>query len=112
MSQSRWPVVISHQHQAVIISSKNDMDSFEDKKLAHIECWLYFVGEINYRHGFPNFDPNYRKRLKLFSPWALNILATILLIKVTATFFITEEFHRVIIGDFTYNLSFGKQFNL
>src|SRR6195952_5189941 len=88
------------------------MKPVKELKLEQIEHLLYLLGEANYRNGFPYFNESYRKRKRLFNPKFINSLIIFYLIKSIISLFISDDFYSVIIGDFAYKLSIGKQFNL
>ena len=73
---------------------------------------FYLLGEKNYRNGFPYFNPNYRKRRKLFNPLISNTFMALIIIRDFISYFITEDFYSILIGDYLFKFDYKLQFNI
>ena len=73
---------------------------------------LEFIGEYNYRNGFPYLNSEYRKRRKLFNPLISNTFLTLIIIRDFISYFICDEFYSILIGDYVFKFEYKVQWNL
>ena len=81
-------------------------------EISELDNLFYLLGEKNYRNGFPYFNPNYRKRRKLFNPLISNTFMALIIIRDFISLFITEDFYSILIGDWIYKFEYKLQLNL
>ena len=82
------------------------------KDVNDLDNLFYMLGEKNYRNGFPYFNPNYRKRRKLFNPLISNTFMALIIIRDFISYFITEDFYSILIGDYLFKFKYKIQINL
>ena len=91
-------------------NSESNQDIYE--KFGNIQNMMYLLGEQNFRNGFPYYNQNYRKRRLLFNPIIKNSFYVLFLTKDFISYYITEDYYAVLIGDWFYNYSFKVQMSL
>src|SRR5689334_24510503 len=88
------------------------MNLQEKSKFELLDNLVFLLGEKNYRIGFPYYNPNYAKRRKLFNPLFANTFIVFILIRDLISFFVTEDYYSLLIGDFVFKFNFKLQWNL
>ena len=78
----------------------------DNNKKVFIENLIYLCAEQNFRTGFPYYNQNFNKRLKLFHPAINSGLKCYFILKFIISLIITEDFYSLIIGDFVYKYKF------
>src|ERR1700761_9201393 len=90
----------------------SQMNSRVSEKLEILENLIFLLGEQNYRNGFPYYNTNYKKRRKLFNPLFANTFIILILIRDFISFFITEDYYSLLIGDYVFKFDFKLLWNL
>ena len=89
-----------------------EMNIKRNNKLIFINNLNYLIGEMNYRNGYPFFNEDYRKRRILLKPLIGNTLMAIIIIRDIISFFISDDFYSLLIGDYLFKFQFKLQWNL
>ena len=92
--------------------SKSEFDQVIHEKFINIQNLMYLLGEQNFRNGFPYYNQNYRKRRLLFNPIIKNSLYVLYLTIDFISYYITEDYYAVLIGDWYHNYPFKFQMSL
>src|ERR1700761_6641385 len=82
------------------------------KKFGDIKNLMYLLGEQNFRNGFPYYNQNYRKRRLLFNIIIRNSFNVFVLTKEFISYYITDDYLSVLIGDWFHQFIFKFQMTL
>ena len=73
---------------------------------------MYLLTERNFKNGFPYYNQNYRKRRLLFNPIIRNLFSIFMISKDFFSYYITDVYYAVLIGDWFHEFLFKFQMTL